>query len=88
MSGILEKDQSEMTAESDSQAYLLVSQWVLRQSGCVCTQEEQVSAMAAGFYMEWVTLGQGVPVVGARQELESSSWKKRASEASYWHLDC
>lgn len=69
-------------------AYLLVSQWVLRQSGCVCTQEEQVSAMAAGFYMEWVSLGQGVPVVGARQELESSSWKKRASEASYWHLDC
>lgn len=47
MSGILEKDQHEIIAESDSRACLLVSQMV-RQSRCACTQEEWVSGMTAG----------------------------------------
>lgn len=73
-----------MMAESNSRAYLLVSQmceteWVCLHSGRMGVWDDSWALAAVG--LPW-------PVLGAIQGSESFNWKSEASQGSCWHLDC
>lgn len=84
---MLEKDQSEMIAKSDSRA-LSPGLTMGAETERVC-----LHSRTGVWDSSWVLDGVGLPwpggsFVGAGWGLEFSSWKNNASQASCWHLDC